>query len=68
MCRYCRVARQIVDGQGGWGNAPGRWRKLQADMTGELFKTQSTLQFMILLEEYYAIAKAFIELVHFLLQ
>ena len=30
MCRYCRVARQIVDGQGGWGNAPGRWRKLQA--------------------------------------
>jgi len=30
MCKYCVVARQIYLGQGGWGKAPERWRKLQA--------------------------------------
>jgi len=30
MCKYCEVAKQIINGQGGWGNAPERWRRLEA--------------------------------------
>ena len=30
MCKYCQVARQIVYGPNVWGNAPERWRRLEA--------------------------------------
>lgn len=29
MCKYCRVADEIVNGPNRWGNAPERWRKLE---------------------------------------
>ena len=29
MCRYCKVAYDIVYGKNPWGNAPERWKKLE---------------------------------------